>query len=567
MLAALTGAVPDLAGPVVGGPATPRPSPRWASPGSVRPVSDALAGLRRPPSWWHALYAALAATPAVVAAREELAALPVRLADGRRAGPRGTLLPDAGLADVLAGDVLPGLRLVDPAAVDPLLETLGARRADAASLLDEPDCARRWPGPSTTPSRLDVEGLAALVLRLLADGGAGTADPAWGALALPDAEGGCRRADELVLPDGALRTVLGDDSPSGCRRGRRGGHARSALLAAGVLDGFAVVRDDAPAGPDHDLDDEEAWWAEEVDPAAGWDGGAPAGPPGTVVAVRDLDLVADGRWDAAWALLAADRSVHSPSSRCRASRCRTRRGGSPATAAYARHAPGHWRLPGEVPGPRTVAGADPGRDAALAALSDPVPGPAGCSTPGSSPPPWSAPTCDRRRGRRDRPARPARRPGADGAGRGVLAAHSVLAAAVDARRIAVADVEPPPRVRTAGGRVVDAVPHRGAVPAVLDRPWLLAGLDADAVVPVASDGAVGLADLLDLPLVGTGHHGEVRSPGVATRWTDLPAAAAWASAVDGPAGERGRRARAPAGRRRRRRPEPPAARGLPRGLG
>jgi hypothetical protein len=121
----------------------------------------------------------------------------------------------------------------------------------------------------------------------------------------------------------------------------------------------------------------------------------------------------------------------------------------------------------------------------------------------------------------------------------VLAAHTALAEAVDARRIAVADVEPPTRVRTAAGRVVDADPDGGAVPAVLDRPWLLAGLDPDGVVPVAPAGASTLADLLDLPLAGAGHHGEVRSPGVATRWTDLPAAAAWAAAVGRalPAGE------------------------------
>ncbi|MDT7742249.1 MAG: hypothetical protein QOE59_1327, partial [Actinomycetota bacterium] len=379
LLAALAGAVPDLAGPVVGGP---RDAPALAALGVTRlgpsALADELAGLRRPPSWWHALYVALAATPAVVAARGELAALPVPLADGRLVpGPRGTLLPDAGLADVLAGDILPGLRLVDPAAVHPLLETLGARRADAASLLEEPELREAVArSVDVAEAGLDVDGLAGLVLRLLADAGGAAADPAWGALALPDAEGGYRRADELVLPDGALRTVLGDDSPVGVlAEAAAGTHPRSALLAAGVLDGFAVVRDDAPTGPDHDLDDEEAWWAEEVDPAAGWDADEPSGPPGALVAVRDLDLVADDRWDAAWALLAADRSVRS---------ALVALPGEPVPytawwlARHGRltgHAPGHWRLPGAAPGPSTTTGADPGRDAALAALYDPVPGP------------------------------------------------------------------------------------------------------------------------------------------------------------------------------------------------
>ena len=542
LLRALAGAVPDLAGAAVGGP---RDVPALAALGVTRlgpaALADRLAGLRRAPSWWHALYAALAATPAVVADRQELAALPVPLADGRLVpGPRGTLLPDPGLADVLGDDTLPGLRVVDPAAVHPLLETLGARRADAASLLEEPELREAVArSVDDAEAGLDVAGLAGLVLRLLAEAGEAGADPAWGALALPDSEGGYRRADELVLPDGALRTVLGEDSPVGVlAEAAATAHARSALLAAGVLDGFAVVRDDAPTGPDHDLDDEETWWAEEVDPAAGWDAEEPAAPLSAMVAVRDLDLVADDRWDAAWALLAADRSVRSALAALPGEPV-------PYTAWWlarhgrlAGHAPGHWRLPGEAPG-LAVIGADPGRAAALAALYDPVPDP-GVPDVG-----FLAAVGVRTDLRIDgaddatdllvRLADPARSVPAGA----VLAAHTVLAEAVDARRIAVADVEPPPRVRTAAGRVVDADPDRGAVPAVLDRPWLLAGLDPDAVVPVAAHGAVTLADLLDLPLVGAGHHGEVRSPGVATRWTDLPGAAAWAAAVGRalPAGE------------------------------
>jgi hypothetical protein len=556
LLAALAGAVPDLADGVVGGP---RDAPALAALGVTRlgpaALAERLAGLRRPPSWWHALYDALAATPAFASAREELAALPVPLADGRLVpGPRGTLLVGDDLADDLAGllggnglggDELPGLRLVDPAAVHPLLETLGARRADAGSLLDEPelrDAVAR--SVDDADAGLEVDGLARLVLRLLGDAGesaaTGGGDPAWGALALPDADGGHRRADELVLPDGDLRAVLGDDSPIGVLAGATlGGHARPALLAAGVLDGFAVVRDDAPVGPDHDLDDEETWWAEEVDPATVWGVDEPSGPPSAMVAVRDLDLVADDRWHAAWALLASDRSVRS---------ALVALPGEPVpyTAWWlarhgrlAGHRPGHWRLPEDTHSPSKTRGEDPGVAAALAALYDPVPGPdaldAGFLTA------VGVRTDLRVDGPTDatdllaRLADPARVVPAGG----VLAAHSALAAAVDARRLAIADVEPPARVRTAAGRVTDADPDQGAPPTVLDRPWLLAGLDPDGVVPVAPGGASTLADLLDLPTAAADHHGEIRSPGVAVAWTALPVAAAWAAAVGRalPAGE------------------------------
>ena len=123
-------------------------------------------------------------------------------------------------------------------------------------------------------------------------------------------------------------------------------------------------------------------------------------------------------------------------------------------------------------------------------------------------------------------------------GRGVLAAHTVLAEAVDARRMDVADVEPPPGSARRPGASAEADPDRGARPR-RPRPAVAAGgLDPDGVVPVAPGGASALADLLDLPLAGAGHHGEVRSPGVATRWTDLPARR----------GVGGRRGTGPAGR-------------------
>ena len=170
--------------------------------------------------------------------------------------------------------------------------------------------------------------------RAAAQGGAGAcrrvdAPPAWlGALALPDEAGDPRRADELLLPDAALRAVLAADAPLGVVGVTE---PWDGLLALGVLDTFAVVQDDAPTGPDHDLDDEEAWWDTVADD-----------PPALLLAVRDLDLVDVDAWPAALRLLAGQARTLA------ALRVR----GGYAGWWLARHArlggrpPRHWRLPG-----------------------------------------------------------------------------------------------------------------------------------------------------------------------------------------------------------------------------
>ena len=114
---------------------------------SLAGLADRLAGMRRPPSWWRELYAALApAVDGLPTARDELAALPVPLVDGRTVtGPRTALAlvgigsaPDSGpgstpgstsggLADSVAEVQLPGLRIVHPDAVHPLLYRLEER--------------------------------------------------------------------------------------------------------------------------------------------------------------------------------------------------------------------------------------------------------------------------------------------------------------------------------------------------------------------------------------------------------------------------------------------------------
>lgn len=269
---------------------------------SIEEVLETLTGATREPGWWRDVYAALAkAVESHVLAASRLDGLPVPLSDGRTLpGARGSLLVEGSdeLLELLSDVDIPGLRLVHPAASHPLLETLGAKQADARELLNADqlrDAVER--SVEDVRSGLDGTTLAGAVLRLIAD--CGDDAPGWvGALALP-ATDTWRRADELVLPasplldvfdeevfeeDGALDVLdedFAEDWPD------------ETLKAAGVLDSFALVTDDEPHEPDHDLPDEEAWWDSLPE------------PPSTLRAIRDLDLVADDSWPAALRLLAA----------------------------------------------------------------------------------------------------------------------------------------------------------------------------------------------------------------------------------------------------------------------
>ncbi|WP_433034498.1 hypothetical protein [Actinomycetospora sp. CA-053990] len=302
--------------------------------------------------------------------------------------------------------------------------------------------------------RARLDALAALVLDLVADGH-GERD--LGALALRDTAGGYRRADELVLPEGLLRGLVDPDGPLGVLDPAvAGAHPRHALIAVGVLDGFAVLRDDAPAGPDHDLDDEETWWAEEVDPAADHGGDGP--DPGPLVAVRDLELVADDRWDAAWPVLAADREVREALGGARPVEAAGDTGPWPYTAWWlGRHGrlagqpPTAWRLPGAT----AVEGLyDPVPDDVAARLDPAFLAAVGVRTEARVRCAEDAADLLARLADSARTVPPAR----------AAAAHAALAEAVAAGRVAVADVDPPDRVRTADGGVRDAAPGRAVPP-------------------------------------------------------------------------------------------------------
>ncbi|HEX8002001.1 MAG TPA: hypothetical protein VF519_04835 [Mycobacteriales bacterium] len=253
-------------------------------------VVELLAGLgERPPSWWASLYEALAAAPD----REALRALPVPLADGRVVpGPRGLLIGDASLAAATREAGVP-LRWVHPEAATggaaAVLRAAGAEDAEPGALLDALRDAVEESLDDDPPVPPDA--LAGVVLRILRDAPGAAGGREWlGSLALPDADGDLRAADELLLPaahGGRLVRWVREDSPFGVVADSVvDEHGADALVAAGVLATFAVVRDDGGAGG-HDLDLEDEYDA----------------PPGPFEAVRDLEWVRDDAWPEALAEL------------------------------------------------------------------------------------------------------------------------------------------------------------------------------------------------------------------------------------------------------------------------
>ncbi|MGH3860937.1 sacsin N-terminal ATP-binding-like domain-containing protein [Actinokineospora sp.] len=455
---------------------------------------ELITGITRPPTWWRKLYAALA--PIVdtdPGARAELGGLPVPLADGRTLpGPRGTVLLDgaADLLDLLAHTEVGALRVVHADAAHPVLEKLGAHVGVPIDVLDGLQETVES-SLDDAESGVDTSGLVSVVLRLVRDSGVRAGDKPWlGALALPDSVGDWRRADELALPGSPLLDVLDEDSPVGVLSADLAAEwAESVLIALGVLDAFALVVDENPTGPDHDLADEADWWDASPD------------PPSRVIAVRDLDLVTEDAWPRALALLASEpdtwRALHEA--------------GGYTGWWISRHAviggsaPGEWRMPearelaglyDEVPD----IGVDP---RVLAAI--------GVRTELTIENADDAEELLGRLGDLDRAVNPGT----------VLRAHAALAEAVVDEVIEPADVRPPAGVRTLAGTVKDEC-------SVLDAPWLLAVVGEDSVISAGPDFALAeaLADLLDLPLASEEVAGEPAPAGEFVPWADLGAVAA-----------------------------------------
>jgi len=439
-------------------------------------VVDQLTGITRPPTEWRELYVALAKiVDNDPSALEDLGGLPVPLVDGRTVpGPRGVLVSDLDLSS------MDGVNVVHPDAVHPLLERLGAKRGGPGDLLASM-AARVEHSIEDVESGLDVAGLVNTVLRLVSEAGVRPGEESWlGALALRAADGDWRRADELALPGSRFLAVLDKDSPLGVLSEDIAEQWPPHVLAAvGVLGGFTVVVDEAPAGPDHDLADEADWWDDQPE------------PPVRLEAIRDLDLVADDEWPAAIRLLASEPDTW-----------RVMRTGYTAWwiahhALLAGEPPSYWRLPDadELAGLYDVVPAD---------LEPELQGLMGVRAE------LAVESTEDARDLLDRLADSMRT-----VSRGITQrAYLALAEAVRDDVVDPAYVDPPPEVRTADGEVTDNA-------AVLDAPWLAPV--TDGYVAVDFDLAESLAELLDIPLASEAAPPTPESTGEPVLWGDLGA--------------------------------------------
>ena len=297
---------------------------------------EQLANLEKEPAWWRNLYGALGGAEA-----ETLGALPVPLADGRMVtGPRRVLVP-AG-SEVSAEDLaLLGLRLVHPEAAHPLLEKLGAGVATPLGVLETAELQAAVHRSVDCDDEDEVEDIAEAVLRIVKAAGIGPGTYPWLArLCLPETESELVPAGELVLPGSPLAAIVDEDNAVFLDEDWLERWGEDVLRAVGVGYGLGLVRaeevvldpddlerldptvpaDRAAGGEPTGLLDEApeglADWAEEVAEQLGKDedgnerayrDGVPDVPPvaAELLAVRDLDLVADDAWPQALAMLAA----------------------------------------------------------------------------------------------------------------------------------------------------------------------------------------------------------------------------------------------------------------------
>ncbi|WP_328540883.1 sacsin N-terminal ATP-binding-like domain-containing protein [Streptomyces sp. NBC_00344] len=310
-----------------------RPELRTLGVGRL-PLGDAIdriGGAEREPSWWRRLYETLAGVDP-----DRLAGLPVPLASGRTAvGPRQVLLP---LAETPADLARLGLKVAHPDAAHPLLEKLGALpatpravlttpqvRAAVAASMDEGeswgfasmDFAKREGGSQRSEEPLGADDLADVVLALVREANLQPGDEPWlAALALPDEDGDTAPAGELVLPGSPFAGIMREGELALCDSELAERWGEQPLTACGVLATFGLVHaTDVVLDPD-ELDPREGDFAEPddaglLDAVDVWcedvldqlpEANVP--PVATeIIAVRDLDLVDDGKWPQALALL------------------------------------------------------------------------------------------------------------------------------------------------------------------------------------------------------------------------------------------------------------------------
>ncbi|MBM7279562.1 hypothetical protein JTZ10_17590 [Gordonia rubripertincta] len=434
---------------------------------------ERLGGLHHEPSWWHDLYEALAPLVSTGREVEELGALPIPRSDGRMSvGVRGLFVSDR------IGTPMRWIPTVHPDARHPLLERLGVQELSVTDALADPRL--RVLIEDVDLDGAGDDGLAAEICAVLrADPDA--AAPAWLAeLPLLDADGELRPADELLLPDSPLLSVLVDDHPFGVvDDGVVSDCGADELRRLGVGWGFLVVVDELPVGPDHDLPDEEDWWDTLAD------------APERLTAVRDLDLIDDRSWPEVLTMMATDDDI--------APLLVDRDG---YTAWWLRrHAEVDGLLLGEYRAPS---------DEILAGIIDPLDHPHADALRGALAR-LDPDTADdaalllTRLGDPDRDV---------SAGAAVMV-HAAVVAACRRGVIDPADVEVPEQVRTIAGTVTDRA-------VVVDQAWFVQALpDGEAVLAgptVTEADAEVLATLLDLPLASEEYTTTVRDPGDAATW-------------------------------------------------
>jgi hypothetical protein len=252
---------------------------------------DELATVDRQPQWWHSLYSALAGAGV---STDLLAGLPVPLGSGGVArSARGLLMPgEFGDLTVL------GLRTIHPDAAHPLLLRLGAVDAEPRAVLRDDHVRAAVENSYDAEQPTDV---ADAVLALVAAARLQPGDEPWLAeLALPADDGELYVAGELLIPQGKLAALVIDDAPFGTADSALVERWGAAVLeAAGVLDNFAVVRDNDVMSADHDLDLED----EYLDAMRSVLAVDEPVVMSELVGVRDLEFVRDDAWDAALSLL------------------------------------------------------------------------------------------------------------------------------------------------------------------------------------------------------------------------------------------------------------------------
>jgi hypothetical protein len=525
LLATSASGLHELLAPVlpnlVAGPAR---HPAWAVLGVRRlplaELADLLASLDREPSWWHALYTALADVPAEE--RAELGALPVPLADGRLVrGPRGLLLPGPGLEHA-GGLAVLGLRVVAPVAAHPLLARLGAVEATPRSVLEDPAtrAAVQHSYDSAVEAAYDDDSprrLADAVLGLLAALDVAPGEYPWLAgLALPGEDGDWYPAGELLLPGAPLAGIIAGDAPFGTADPDLvGRHGARALQAAGALWSFSVLAAEDveldEAEIDLDLDGDDDWAADTRRrlPPAG-DDPVPLPPVAVEFAgVRDLDLVDPDRWPQALGLLTRPPLRAALTEPTRVRLPDGRHADVPSyTAWWLRR---HVTFRGRSPSGLRVPDADPllaglydqaGADAELTqVLADPAIARAlgvRSSLSGLLAEPGGA---DDLISRLADPGRPVTRP----------QLRELWRALASASGLTPRDITPPDRVRAVHGDKVIVADAADAL--VLDAPDLWPLVAGQPLVLAPHPHAARLADLLDLPLASEEVPGVVESAG------------------------------------------------------